>query len=90
MHKYKCASCGKIFTSAGFADQCPECFCKVLIHLEGEKRSGKKCASCSGHNCASCGGCGLRERRYHYAERAAGITAPPAAAAEDVNRIVPL
>lgn len=36
MHKYRCASCNKEFESANFAQRCPHCRGKVLIHLEGE------------------------------------------------------
>ncbi|MCF0248279.1 MAG: hypothetical protein HUJ86_06710 [Synergistes sp.] len=53
-HVYKCAECGLVFTSEGFAERCPECRCRVLIHQKGEARRGKNC--CSG-SCAGCGGC---------------------------------
>lgn len=57
MHVYKCARCGKIFETENYAERCPECGCKVLIHKEGERRRGKACSGCPSHNCASCGGC---------------------------------
>lgn len=38
MHKYRCASCGHIFTSENFAEKCPECGSRILIHKEGEPR----------------------------------------------------
>ncbi|MDO5114699.1 MAG: hypothetical protein Q4D58_01240 [Synergistaceae bacterium] len=53
-HSYRCADCGLIFASESHAEKCPRCRCRVLIHLKGEPRAGKKC--CSG-SCAGCGGC---------------------------------
>ena len=55
-HLYKCARCGNIFKSEGFAEKCPNCGCRVLIHEKGEQRCGKN-AGCGG-NCSCCGGCG--------------------------------
>lgn len=57
MHKYRCASCNKEFESANFAQRCPYCRGKVLIHLEGESPK-KRSAACSGGSCSSCSGCG--------------------------------
>lgn len=57
MHVYRCAGCGNRFKTEAFASRCPECRCKVLIHEEGERRSGKKCAKCASGGCSTCGGC---------------------------------
>ncbi|MCK9340807.1 MAG: hypothetical protein GX056_00175 [Synergistaceae bacterium] len=58
MHKYRCASCGHIFTSENFAEKCPECGSRILIHKEGEPKKNSTC-SCKGGNCSSCAGqCG--------------------------------
>ncbi|WP_352401274.1 hypothetical protein [Synergistes jonesii] len=54
-HLYRCAECGLEFASGGFAEQCPQCRCRVLIHVKGEARRGKK--SCCTGSCAGCGGC---------------------------------
>lgn len=54
-HVYRCADCGLVFECDDFAEKCPNCRCRVLIHEKGEaRRSGGKC--CSG-SCAGCGGC---------------------------------
>ncbi|MEG1911847.1 MAG: hypothetical protein RR091_05090 [Cloacibacillus sp.] len=55
IHIYKCAGCGELFESAGFAERCPKCGCRVLIHKKGEQRRAKGCC-CTG-GCAGCGGC---------------------------------
>ncbi|MDR3331345.1 MAG: hypothetical protein LBT08_01840 [Synergistaceae bacterium] len=57
MHVYRCADCGKKFETDGYASRCPSCRCKVLIHVEGDRRKAKSCAgSCSpGCSCGSCG-----------------------------------
>ncbi|MCE5201884.1 MAG: hypothetical protein LLF78_05160 [Synergistaceae bacterium] len=52
MHTYRCAECGHTFKTKDFAEKCPECRCRVLVHVEGERRKKK---NCTGGNCASCG-----------------------------------
>ncbi len=56
MHVYRCAECKHVFETENFANRCPECRCKVLIHEEGERRRSK--AGCSKGGGCSCGGCG--------------------------------
>jgi DNA-directed RNA polymerase subunit RPC12/RpoP len=55
MHVYLCAECGEKFQTEEFENRCPFCRCKVLIHLEGEKRRANSCSGCGGG--CSCGGC---------------------------------
>ncbi|MDR1472261.1 MAG: hypothetical protein LBS75_07035 [Synergistaceae bacterium] len=57
MHVYKCAECGKKFETENFASRCPHCRCKVLIHLEGERRRSRNCAGSCGPGCSCGGGC---------------------------------
>ncbi len=58
MHVYSCAECGQKFQTENFANRCPICRCKVLIHLEGERRKAKGCSGNCSPSC-SCGGtCG--------------------------------
>ncbi len=54
-HVYKCAECGLVFETEDFAEKCPRCRCRMLIHRQGEPRRAKGC-SCGG-SCAGCGGC---------------------------------
>ncbi|MDR3281316.1 MAG: hypothetical protein LBT23_12500 [Synergistaceae bacterium] len=57
MHVYSCAECGEKFETEEFANRCPICRCKVLIHIEGERRKAKNCSGGNcGHGC-SCGSC---------------------------------
>ncbi|MCD7952949.1 MAG: hypothetical protein LUG14_08530 [Synergistaceae bacterium] len=55
LHIYKCAECGLVFETETFAEKCPRCRCRVLIHQKGEMRRAKGC-NCGG-SCAGCGGC---------------------------------
>ncbi|MDR1134498.1 MAG: hypothetical protein LBL05_10070 [Synergistaceae bacterium] len=58
MHVYSCPECGNKFTTEEHASRCPACRCKVLIHLEGERRKAKGCShggGCGGG--CSCGSC---------------------------------
>ncbi|SIN64916.1 hypothetical protein SAMN05444368_0687 [Acetomicrobium flavidum] len=57
MHKYRCAMCNKIFESSSFAQRCPICGGKVLIHLEGDMPK-KRSSACAGGSCSTCHGCG--------------------------------
>ncbi|MEA4871268.1 MAG: hypothetical protein VB076_00410 [Synergistaceae bacterium] len=43
MHKYKCASCGHVFSAENFAEKCPECGSRILIHKEGEPKKNRAC-----------------------------------------------
>lgn len=57
MHTYRCAECGKTFKTDAHADRCPQCRCKILIHVEGSarKRRGGCGGSCSpGCSCGHC------------------------------------
>ncbi|MBP9027718.1 MAG: hypothetical protein KBF46_00530 [Aminivibrio sp.] len=52
---FRCASCGKEFR-LGEGERtlrCPSCGSKVLILLEGESLSRKKCGGCSGGSCST-------------------------------------
>lgn len=57
MHVYACADCGEKFDTEGFANKCPHCRCKVLIHLEGEPRKAKSCSGNCSPSCSCGGGC---------------------------------
>lgn len=56
MHTYRCAECGAQFRTEGHASRCPECRCKVLIHVEGTARKAKSCGSGGCPPGCSCGG----------------------------------
>ena len=53
MHKYKCASWGHGFYADNFAEKCPECRSRILIHKEGEQKKNSLCSS-KGGSCSSC------------------------------------
>ncbi|HAA47238.1 MAG TPA: hypothetical protein DCE03_01940 [Synergistaceae bacterium] len=58
IHKYRCACCGGRFDCESFADRCPACGGKVLIHEAGERKRSR--AGCRKTSCAGCSGCGSR------------------------------
>ena len=58
MHKYSCAECAETFQTEAFASRCPKCRCKVLIHLEGERRKTKNCSGNCSPSCSCGGSCG--------------------------------
>lgn len=53
-HKYMCAECGKRFETEKLTNRCPDCHCKVLIHLEGEARKSKNCSGNCSPSCSCC------------------------------------
>ena len=55
---YRCASCGRTFSSEKKTSQCPFCRGRFLVHLEGEPRRAKGCV----RSCSGCSGCGGPER----------------------------
>ena len=51
---FRCASCGEEFrVEGGGSVRCPSCRSKVLILLEGESLSRKKCGGCAASSCST-------------------------------------
>ncbi|HPE66933.1 MAG TPA: hypothetical protein PK849_12200 [Synergistales bacterium] len=51
---FRCASCGTEFRVEGAGSaRCTSCGSKVLILLEGESLSRKKCSGCTASSCST-------------------------------------